>query len=146
MGAWGTGLYQDDTAMEVREYYQELLKKGISNEESLDCVLEAFEEVLEDADDAPPFWFGLADTCLLYTSLPRIGSALKTVAYHAFPNVVDNYAGYATKSQISNGTLYQVLGSLNGVDGRFEWVVQNNYVTHRLFVRGGSINGRPIIP
>ena len=62
MGAWGTGLYQDDIAMEVREYYQELLKKGISNEESLDCVLEAFEEVLEDADDAPPFWFGLADT------------------------------------------------------------------------------------
>ena len=42
MGAWGTGLYQDDTAMEVRDYYQELLKKGISNEESLDCVLEAF--------------------------------------------------------------------------------------------------------
>ena len=55
-------------------------------------------------------------------------------------------AGYATKSQISNGTLYQVLGSLNSVDGRFEWAVQNNYVTHRLFVRGGSINGRPIIP
>lgn len=80
------------------------------------------------------------------SNLPRIGSALKTVAYHAFPNVVDNYAGYATKSQISNGTLYQVLGSLNGVDGRFEWVVQNNYVTHQLFVRGGSINGRPIIP
>ena len=62
MGAWGTGLYQDDTAMEVRDYYQELLKKGISNEESLDCLLEAFEEVLEDADDAPPFWFSLADT------------------------------------------------------------------------------------
>ena len=62
MGAWGTGLYQDDTAMEVREYYQELLKKGISNEESLECVLEAFEDALEDADDAPPFWFGLSDT------------------------------------------------------------------------------------
>ena len=62
MGAWGTGLYQDDIAMEVREYYQELLKKGISNEESLECVLEAFEEVLEDADDASPFWFALADT------------------------------------------------------------------------------------
>ena len=62
MGAWGTGLYQDDTAMEVRDYYQELLKKGISNEESLECVLEAFEDALEDADDAPPFWFGLADT------------------------------------------------------------------------------------
>ena len=62
MGAWGTGLYQDDIAMEVREYYQELLKKGISNEESLECVLEAFEDALEDADDAPPFWFALADT------------------------------------------------------------------------------------
>ena len=79
-------------------------------------------------------------------NLPRVGSALKTDAYHSFPNIVDNYAGYATKSPIRNGTLYQLQGSLNGVSGRFEWIIQDNQVTHRLFVPGGEINGIPIMP
>ncbi len=78
--------------------------------------------------------------------LPRTGSALKTDPYHAFPNIVDHYAGYATKSPISNGTLYQLQGSLNGVAGRFEWIVQNQQVTHRMFVKGGTINGIQIMP
>ena len=71
---------------------------------------------------------------------------MKTDAHHAFSNIVDNYAGYATKSDINNGTLYQLLGSLNGKDGRFEWIVQNEQVTHRMFVEGGGINGIPIMP
>ena len=78
--------------------------------------------------------------------LPRTRSALKTDAHHAFSNIVDNYAGYATKSDINNGTLYQLLGSLNGKDGRFEWIVENEQVTHRMFVEGGGINGIPIMP
>ena len=78
--------------------------------------------------------------------LPRTGSALKTDPYHAFPNIVDNYAGYATKSPISNGALYQLQGSLNGTVGRFEWIIQNQQVTHRMFVPGGGINGIPIMP
>lgn len=78
--------------------------------------------------------------------LPRTGSALKTDPYHAFPNIVDNYVGYATKGPISNGTLYQLQGSLNGVEGRFEWIVQNQQVTHRMFVKGGTINGIQIMP
>ena len=78
--------------------------------------------------------------------LPRTGSALKMDPYHAFPNIVDNYAGYATKSPISNGTLYQLQGSLNGTVGRFEWIIQNQQVTHRMFVPGGGINGIPIMP
>ena len=78
--------------------------------------------------------------------LPRTGSALKTDPYHAFPNFVDNYAGYAMKTSINNGTLYQLQGSLNGIAGRFEWIVQNQQVTHRMFVPGGSMNGIPIMP
>ena len=78
--------------------------------------------------------------------LPRVGSALKTDAFHAFPDIVDNYAGFATQSSISNGTLYQLQGSLNGTVGRFEWIIQNQQVTHRMFVPGGGINGIPIMP
>ena len=79
-------------------------------------------------------------------SLPRTGSALKTDAYHAFPDIVDNYAGLSTVSSIGNATLYQLPGSLNGVSGRFEWIVQDQQVMHRLFVKGGGINGIPILP
>lgn len=78
--------------------------------------------------------------------LSRVGSALKEDAYHVFSDIVDNYAGYATKNSISNGTLYQLEGSLNGVAGRFEWIVQNQAVTHRMFVKGGALNGIPIMP
>lgn len=77
--------------------------------------------------------------------LQRTGSALKTDAHHAFSDIVDNYAGYATKSSIHNGTLYQLSGTLNGKVGRFEWIVQDQQVTHRMFVPGG-INGIPIMP
>ena len=78
--------------------------------------------------------------------LPRVGSALKTDPHHAFPDIVDNYAGYATRFPKVNGTLYQIKGSLNGKSGRFEWVVENQKIVHRFFVEGGDINGRSSKP
>ncbi len=42
--------------------------------------------------------------------------------------------------------LYQLPGSLNGKAGRFEWIIQERQVTHRMFVSGGGINGIPILP
>lgn len=65
---------------------------------------------------------------------------------HGFNDIVDNYAGYATKSPIPNGELYQLEGALNGVDGRFEWIVQDGNVTHRMFIQNGTMNGVPIKP
>lgn len=76
----------------------------------------------------------------------KVGSALKLDAHHAFPNIVDNYAGLATRTPISNGILYQLQGSLNGVAGRFEWIVQGGEVVHRMFVVKGTMNGIPIKP
>ncbi len=59
---------------------------------------------------------------------------------------MDNYAGYATQTAVPNGTLYQIKGALNGVSGRFEWIMQDGQVMHRMFVKGGGINGIPIVP
>ena len=75
----------------------------------------------------------------------RVGSALKADSYHSFADIIDNYAGVATKTNIDNGILYQIEGSYNGVAGRFEWIIQDNTVTHRLFVPGGTMNGSPIV-
>ena len=81
----------------------------------------------------------------------RTGSALKTDPDHAFPDIVDNYAGYACRFRITGGDgvtrlLLQLEGSLNGVPGIFEWIVDprsSRGVTHRRFIRGGIITGKP---
>ena len=102
---------------------------------------------------------------------PRVGSALKvddvkpiyktnektgkpqiikefpaTAQSHGFNDIIDNYAGCATKTPLNNATLYQLEGSLNGVAGRFEWIIQDGNVTHRMFIPNGTMNGVPIKP
>lgn len=68
---------------------------------------------------------------------------------HGFNDIIDNYAGQATKTTLNNGaTLYQLEGSLNGVSGRFEWIVDPKLggVSHRMFIQNGKINGVPSKP
>ena len=72
--------------------------------------------------------------------------AQKAEENRQFMDNVDNYAGYATRIPIDNGVLYQLEGSLNGVSGRFEWIIQDGQATHRMFIQNGTINGAPIRP
>lgn len=65
---------------------------------------------------------------------------------HGFNSIIDNYAGFATQTPLSNATLYQLDGALNGIAGRFEWIIQDGSITHRMFIQGGKMNGVPIIP
>ena len=81
------------------------------------------------------------------TGRPRIVREFPASAQaHGFNDIVDNYAGYTVKTSINNGVLYQIEGSLNGVAGRFEWIIQEGRVTHRMFIQNGTINGVPIKP
>ncbi|MFR1807542.1 MAG: hypothetical protein ACLSWV_01185, partial [Pygmaiobacter massiliensis] len=81
----------------------------------------------------------------------RTGSALKTDAQHAFNDIIDNYAGNATKFTLEGGdginrTLYQLEGSLNGKKGIFEWIIDpdpTKGVTHRRFIENVGITGSP---
>jgi RHS repeat-associated protein len=83
----------------------------------------------------------------------RVGSALKTDAQHAFPDVVDNFATEGSKFSIPtkgpggvvvrNSELFQVEGSLNGKSGVFEWIVDQGDMTHRRFIPGGKVTGYP---
>ena len=82
-----------------------------------------------------------------------MGSALKTDAQHAFPDVVDNFATEGSKFSIPtkgpggvvvrNSDLFQVEGSLNGKSGVFEWIVDQGEMTHRRFISGGKVTGYP---
>ncbi|MDR4968844.1 MAG: hypothetical protein RG740_04435 [Acholeplasmataceae bacterium] len=62
MGAWGTKLYQDDVAQDVRDEYKKLLKTGLSNEEATQKLINDNKWLIDDMDDGPIFWFALADT------------------------------------------------------------------------------------
>jgi peptidoglycan hydrolase-like protein with peptidoglycan-binding domain len=85
----------------------------------------------------------------------RTGSAAgKTDAHHAFNDIIDNYASYAKKFKLHGSTqidgvtkdFYQIEGSLNGKKGVFEWIVhpdKNQGVTHRRFIEGIGVTGKP---
>lgn len=62
MGAWGTGLYCDDVAQDIKDDYIEQLKTGKTDEEALKYIIESNKYLLDDEDDGPVFWFALADT------------------------------------------------------------------------------------
>ncbi|MBC3364076.1 DUF637 domain-containing protein [Pseudomonas sp. SWRI154] len=85
---------------------------------------------------------------------PRVGSANKLPdGQHGFNDIIDNYAGAAAKFEIPTkgaggvvlrvSELRQIEGSNNGVSGVFEWIVDEGNVTHRRFIPGGQVTGRP---
>lgn len=52
MGAWGTGLYSDDTTCDVRDDYVLNLKLGLSSEESSQKILDRYGDLLEKTEIA----------------------------------------------------------------------------------------------
>ncbi|WP_339627551.1 DUF637 domain-containing protein [Pseudomonas sp. UBA2684] len=85
---------------------------------------------------------------------PRVGSANKLPdGQHGFNNIIDNYAGDAAKFEIPTkgaggkvvrvSELRQIEGSNNGVDGVFEWIIDQGDVTHRRFIPDGKVTGLP---
>ncbi len=62
MGVWGTTLYANDTACDVRDDYIEKLKRGKSNTEATEELIEKNKDILGDVEEEPLFWFALADT------------------------------------------------------------------------------------
>jgi len=60
MGAWGPGLWSDDTACDVRTAYREALEDGLADAEAQAKVLSDFAADLADADSASVVWLALA--------------------------------------------------------------------------------------
>lgn len=89
-----------------------------------------------------------AEAAILVRRAIPVRSALKSDAYHRSASyVVDDIAWRATVFRIDDErgvrTLVQMPGRVNGVPGRFEWVVTDDgYLTHQTFVAHGTINGR----
>ena len=62
MGAWGANLYQDDVALDIKDEYKDNLRRGKTNEEAMQEIIDKYQELLEDEEDRGVFWLALADT------------------------------------------------------------------------------------
>ena len=60
MGAWGTGIFEDDLASEVRDEYFELIESLLPVKEATKTIIESFQEELEDSEESNVFWLSLA--------------------------------------------------------------------------------------
>jgi hypothetical protein len=83
MGSWGTALFSDDTACDVRDNYIDLLSEGLSGPEATERLLGEWSDSLKDQDEAPVFWLALAATQWKYGRLES--RVLREAA-----NVLDN--------------------------------------------------------
>lgn len=62
MGAWGVGLFSDDTACDVRDEYRKAVSEGLEAEAARDRVLRFSATALDDPEEAPVVWLALAAT------------------------------------------------------------------------------------
>lgn len=52
MGVWGTGFWQNDVALDVKEDFRKYFKYGFTDEEGIDYVIEKTVDI-NDANDGP---------------------------------------------------------------------------------------------
>lgn len=86
VGAWGSGLFSDDTACDIRDTYRDLIADGKSGSEATDLLLQQWQQELADLDEGPVFWLALAAT---QWKLGRLEDRVKAGALR----VIDTGAG-----------------------------------------------------
>jgi hypothetical protein len=60
MGTWGTALYSDDLASDVKESFLALIGDGVSPQQATKQLVSEYNEL--DGDEEPVFWISLAHT------------------------------------------------------------------------------------
>lgn len=64
MGAWGSGIFEDDVACDVRIQFRHAIEDGKSPSAARTAVLKTWKRALKDPDDGPTIWLALAATQL----------------------------------------------------------------------------------
>ena len=84
MGAWGTSIFSDDLALDIRREYSVLLSVGKSGEEAEKMLIDYYSSLLNGNDpDEDVFWFVLA---LCEWKKGRLSSNVKEKALSALEN------------------------------------------------------------
>jgi len=92
VGVLGTGLYDDDTAADVRDQWRDLVSSGVDPVEATSRLIAGFESELDDPEVAGPFWLALADTAWRAGRLePRVLERARAVL--ATPHELNRWTG-----------------------------------------------------
>ena len=71
MGAWGTNIYENDTALDIRDMVSESLIECRSVKSAISQVIAFIEGELDPEDEVPLAWIALADTLAEEGKLPE---------------------------------------------------------------------------
>lgn len=83
MGTWGFGIFEDDSAADVRDDFKDLLTSGLDGDAATGELLKRWKHAVDDPDEAPVFWLALA---LTQHRLGRLGDRVKREALRAIEN------------------------------------------------------------
>ena len=62
MGTWGTGIFQDDVALDIKDSYTERVRKGEDGERVTADLIAEYQSEFDEPDTKAVFWLALADT------------------------------------------------------------------------------------
>ncbi|HEY2470596.1 MAG TPA: hypothetical protein VGI45_22570 [Terracidiphilus sp.] len=60
MGVWGTGIFQDDSACDIRDTYRDYLGQGMTGPKATERILADFKSLLADPHETSVVWLALA--------------------------------------------------------------------------------------
>ena len=74
MGAWGTALFSNDMACDIRDDYRERIEDGVEDAVATRLTLEKFRTFLDDPEEATVLLVALAVT---QSKIGRLDSAIR---------------------------------------------------------------------
>lgn len=83
LGAWGTAIFSDDIACDIRDDYKELIGDGLSSGEATEVLLSQYSDIAQDDDEGTVFWLSLASIQW------KCGRLLENVKMNAL-NIIEN--------------------------------------------------------
>lgn len=69
MGCWGTGVFDDDLALDIKDLYSELILKGYDDRQVFSRVIDIFKEMIVDEDKSIIIYSAIASIQLSRSSL-----------------------------------------------------------------------------
>jgi hypothetical protein len=101
MGAWGTGIFDDDLAVDVKDAWEDEINMGRSPADAARAVAEAFSEIAEDPDEGPILFISLAT---LQLEARAVENGIRTVALASIPANLDRWNVEATPEDAAERT------------------------------------------
>src|SRR5215470_13656360 len=86
MGTWGTDLFSDDTACDVRDEYREQIEDGVDDAEAMRATLAKFRTAFDDPECGAVCMIALAVT---QSKIGRLDPGIRSQALAAIDNGAD---------------------------------------------------------